>query len=101
MIRLILLILVAGLVYLNYTNPTEQQHKQAILAELQQAYPIPEELQEQLWRQVDFSNFMVCSFMKTTLDSKMISTGYLEKVKVVNDQWLKETRQKLQARMQY
>lgn len=100
-IRILLLALVAGIVYLNYTNPSEHDHQEAILAQLEQSWPIPEDMQAALWHDVDYSNFLVCSFMKTREDSKMISTGYRNQVKVVNDKWLAEARQNLQSRLAY
>jgi len=101
--RIVIFALIVGLGYLNYTNPSEAEHKQAILAELEQGgWPVPEQMQEALWRTVDYSNFMVCSFMKATnIDSKMISTGYLKKVKVVNQQWVESATKDLQKRMAY
>ncbi len=94
--RIILFALIAGLVYLNYTTPKIEDHKALLLAQLQQGYPIPEEMQQNIWKEVDYSNFMVCSFMKTKEDSKMISSGYLKKVKLINTKWVQDTRAKLQ-----
>lgn len=94
--RIILFLLIAGLVYLNYTTPKIEEHKALILSELQQEYPIPEQFQERIWNDIDYSNFMVCSFMKTKEDSKMISSGYLKKVKLINRTWIDDTRAKLQ-----
>ena len=100
--RLILLALIAGLVYLNYTTPTLADHQDAILAGLEEgSWPIPEEQLGKIWSDVDYSNFLVCSFMKTKVDSRMISSGYLKKVKVVNDKWLSDMRQELQRSSQY
>ena len=99
--RIIVVILIGGLVYLNYTNPTEQDHKDAVIAEIQQSWPIPEDLQAQIWRNADYTNFMVCSFLKTTEGSVMISTGYLKNVKIVNDKWLEETRQTINKKMEF
>lgn len=100
--RLILLALIAGLVYLNYTTPTLADHQDAILARLEEgSWPIPEEQLDKIWSEVDYSNFLVCSFMKTKVDSRMISSGYLKKVKVVNDKWLSDMRQELQRSSQY
>ena len=93
--KLILLILVGGLVYLNYTNPTRQNHEDFLFAEMEAQGPVTDEQFEGALANVDFSNFMVCSATKTTLDSKMISLGYLKKVKMVNDVWPRQTRQKL------
>ena len=95
--RIILFVLVFGLVYLNYTTPKVEDHKAFLLAQLQQGYPIPEEMQERIWRDIDYSNFMVCSFMKTKEDSKMISSGYLKKVKLINSKWVDETKASLQG----
>ena len=94
--RIVLFALVVGLVYLNYTTPKIEDHKAFLLAELQQTYPIPEEMQERIWRDIDYSNFMVCSFMKTKEDSKMISSGYLKKVKLINTKWVDEVKTVLQ-----
>ncbi len=94
--RIILFALIAGLVYLNYTTPKIEDHKALLLAQLQQGYPIPEEMQQNIWKEIDYSNFMVCSFMKTKEDSKMISSGYLKKVKLINTKWVQDTRAKLQ-----
>lgn len=93
--RMILFALIAGLVYLNYTTPKIEEHKAVLLAQLQQGAPLSEELQQKIWQDIDYSNFMVCSFMKTKQDSKMISSGYLKKVKIINPTWVKETKEKL------
>lgn len=94
--RIILFALIAGLVYLNYTTPKIEDHKAFLLAELQQEYPFPEAMQERLWRDLDYSNFMVCSFMKTTEGSTMISSGFLKKIKLIDTQWLDEVKANLQ-----
>jgi len=94
--RMILFALIAGLVYLNYTTPKIEDHKALLLAQLQQGAPLSAEVQQRIWQDIDYSNFMVCSFMKTKEDSKMISSGYLKKVKIINPKWLKETKEKLQ-----
>lgn len=99
--RMVVLALVAGLVYLHATNPTELDHQEAILALLEPAWPLSEELQDEIWRTVDYSNFLVCSFMKTSADSKMITTGYLHRIELVNNRWLQETRQNLQKTLAY
>ena len=96
--RIFLFALVVGLVYLNYTNPKVEDHKAFLLAELQQEYPLPEAMQEQLWKKLDFSNFMVCSFMKTREGSTMISSGYLKKVKLIDNEWVDKVKADLQRR---
>ena len=65
---------------------------------MQEQGPVSEEQFAQAMKDVDFSNFMVCSATKTSEDSKLITFGYLKKTKVMNDKWLKDTVQKLQAR---
>ena len=99
--KLIFFALVGGLVYLNYTNPTREDHEAMLLAELQKFGPVSEEQFDAVLREIDYSNFMVCSATKTTLDSKMISYGYLKKTKVVNDTWAKQTAQKFQGAQGY
>ncbi len=94
--RVFLFALIVGLVYLNYTNPTIEDHKAFLIAELQQEYPIPESMQKRIWREIDYSNFMVCSFMKTTVGSTMISSGYMKKVKLVDTKWVDEVKTILQ-----
>lgn len=99
--KLLFLIIAGGLVYLNYTNPTREDHEALLRAEMQARGPVSEEQFVQTLKDIDFSNFMVCSATKTSVDSKMISLGYLNKVKLINDQWIKETARKLQARQGY
>ena len=95
--KLLFLIVAAGLVYLNYTNPTREDHEALLLAELQALGPVSEEQFAKAARNIDYSNFMVASATKTSADSKMISLGYLKKVKLVDDKWIKETARKLQG----
>ncbi len=99
MSRLFFFILIAGLVYLNYTVPKIEDHKAFLLTKLQQEYPLPVEMQEKIWKDIDYSNFLVCSFMKTKADSKMISSGYLKKVKLINTRWVDETKATLQKQL--
>ena len=96
--KLLFLIIAGGLVYLNYTNPTREDHEELLLAELQALGPVSEEQFAQATKDIDFSNFMVCSATKTALDNKMITLGYLKKVKLVNAKWISETVQKLRGR---
>lgn len=97
--RIILVAIIAGVVYLNYTNPKFEDHKTFLLAEIQQTYPVPEEMLERLWKEVDYSNFLVCSFVKKSEGSTMISSGFLKKVKLVDTKWVDEIKTKL-ARME-
>ena len=99
--KLLFFALIATLGYLNYTNPTRADHEALLLEELQQLGPISEEQFAAALTDIDYSNFMVCSATKTSLDSKMISLGYLKKVKIVNDVWPKQTAQKLLSAQGY
>ncbi|MDH3453575.1 MAG: hypothetical protein OEL80_00395 [Desulfuromonadales bacterium] len=94
--RIVLFALVVGLVYLNHTTPKVDDHKTFLLSQLQQSYPIPANVQERIWREVDYSNFMVCSFMKTKEGSTMISYGFLKKVKLVDTKWVDKVKTNLQ-----
>ena len=99
--KLIFLIIVAGLVYLNYTNPPREGHEALILASLQKNGPVSQEQFAALMKDVDYSNFMVCSATKTMEDSKLITYGYLQKTKLVNDEWVKQSTQKIQLLQGY
>lgn len=99
--KLIMFAIIGGLVYLNYVNPKLAAHQSALLDSLNQAGGVSEEFRDQVWRDVDFSNFIICSVTKTVLDSKMISIGYLNKVKVVNNQWAEEIVKKYENRGGY
>lgn len=94
--RIVVFALVVCLVYLNYTTPKVEDHKAFLLAQLQQDFAISEEMQERIWRDIDYSNFMVCSFMKTKEDSKIISYGYLKKIKLLGPEWMDKTKVALQ-----
>ena len=93
--RIVIFLLVVGLVYLNYTNPKIEDHQAFLLAELEQSSPVSEELQERIWREVDYSNFFVCSFMKTVEGATMISTGYMKKVKMIDTEWVDKIKERL------
>lgn len=97
--RIILIAIIAGIGYLYYTNPTFEDHKAFLLDEIQQTYPLPEEMQERLWKGIDYSNFFVCSFVKKTEGSTMISSGVLKKVKLIDTKWVDDVKTKL-ARME-
>jgi len=94
--RFIFVVLIAGLGYLVYTTPKVEDHKAFLLAELQQTYPVSEEMQAQIWKEVDYSNFFVCSFMKTSVGSTMITYGFLKKVKLIDSEWIDKVKTKLQ-----
>lgn len=95
--KIVLLAIVVAIVYLNYTNPKPEAHRAVILAEMQKSGPVPQQLQEKIFRDIDFSNFMVCSAMKTIDESDMITLGYLKQVKLVNQEWAERIRKKYQA----
>jgi hypothetical protein len=89
--KIILLILIAAVVYLNYANPKLADHQAKMLSSLSAAGEIPEGVQDKIWQDVDFSNFLILSVTKTTLDSKMITIGYLGKVRLINEAWAEDT----------
>lgn len=99
--KLIFFALIGAVVYLNHTNPTREDHEALLLAELQKLGPVSEEQFAAATKDIDYSNFMVCSATKTSLESKMISLGYVKKVKLVNDVWTRETMKKIQAAQGY
>jgi hypothetical protein len=93
--RIILIAVIAAIGYLSYTNPKFEDHKAFLIDEIQQTYPVPDEMQERLWKDVDYSNFIVCSFVKTSEESSMISSGFIKKVKLVDTKWVDEVKTKL------
>ncbi len=93
--RFIIVVLIAGLGYLVYTTPKEEDHKAFLLTELQQTYPVSEEMQTRIWKQVDYSNFFVCSFMNTSVGSTMITSGFLKKVKLIDTEWVDKVKTEL------
>ena len=99
--RIIIFALIAGVVYLNYTVPKAEDHKAFLLEKMQIGYALDEEQQERVWRKVDYSNFFVCSFMKTTESSTMISYGFLKKVKLVDEKWVEEVRTQILKQSAY
>jgi len=99
--RIIIFALIVGVVYLNYTTPKIEDHKAFLLEKLQIGYALNEEQQERLWKKIDYSNFFVCSFMKNTTSSVMISYGFLKRVKLANDKWVEETRAEILKQSSY
>ena len=93
--RFIIVVLIAGLGYLVYTTPKVEDHKAFLLAELQRTYPVSEEMQAKIWKEVDYSNFFVCSFMKTSVGSTMITSGFLKKVKLIDTEWVDKVKTEL------
>jgi len=99
--RIIIFALIVGVIYLNYTTPKIEDHKAFLLEKLQIGYALNEEQQERLWKKIDYSNFFVCSFMKNTTSSVMISYGFLKRVKLANDKWVEETRAEILKQPSY
>jgi len=99
--RIIIFALIVGVIYLNYTTPKIEDHKAFLLEKLQIGYTLNEEQQERLWKKIDYSNFFVCSFMKNTTSSVMISYGFLKRVKLANDKWVEETRAEILKQSSY
>ena len=98
--RFITVVLIAGLGYLVYTTPKIEDHKAFLLAELQQTYPVSEEMQAKLWKEVDYSNFFVCSFVKTSVGSTMITSGFMKKVKLIDTEWVDKVKTRLHRQVE-
>ena len=94
--RIIIFALIAGLVYLNYTVPREEDHKAFLLSQVEQEYPLPESMQKRIWAKVDYSNFFVASFLKKTDGSSMITYGFMKKIKIADKKWVEEIKRDLQ-----
>jgi hypothetical protein len=60
-----------------------------------------EEQLERIWKKTDYANFFVCSFIKDTESSTLISYGLLKKVKLANDKWTEKARTELLQRSNY
>ena len=99
--RIIIFALIVGVVYLNYTTPKMEDHQAFLLEKLQVGFALNEEQQERIWKKIDYSNFFVCSFIKDTSSSVMITYGVLNKVKLANDKWVEETRAEIMRRSNY
>jgi hypothetical protein len=99
--RIIIFVLILGVVYLNYTTPKVEDHKAFLLKEMQIGFTPDEEQLQRIWKKTDFSNFFVCSFIKDTESSTMISYGFLKKVKLADDNWAKEARAKILRQSNY
>lgn len=99
--KLIFLVIIGGLVYLNVTTPKQAEHEALLLEELQQFGPVSETLEERIFAQLDYSNFLVCSAIKTSEDSKMLSLGYLKKVNLVHTEWAQAAYKKYQKYSDY
>ncbi|HKJ04322.1 MAG TPA: hypothetical protein VJ974_01905 [Geopsychrobacteraceae bacterium] len=94
--KLTLLVLIAACFYLNYTNPKLSVHQAELTARINAEEALPEDVYDQVWQEVDFSNLLLCSVTKTTVGSKLISIGCLGKIKVINGKWVKDTAKKYQ-----
>lgn len=99
--RIIIFALIVGVVYLNYTTPKIEDHKAFLLDEMQIGFALTDEQQKSVWKKTDYSNFFVCSFIKDTEKSTLISYGFLKKVKLANDKWAEETRAKILQQSNY
>lgn len=96
--KMLLLLLAGAVVYLNYSNPPRENHEAFLLDALQARTPLSEEQADKVLGDIDFSNFMICSVTKTSLDSKLITIGYLNRVTLYPGQWLEDTVTALQKR---
>lgn len=93
--RILLIAVIAGIGYCSYTNPKFDDHKAFLLDEIQQTYALPDDMHESLWSKVDYTNFLVCSFVKTSEGSTMVSAGFLNKIKLVDTKWVDDVKTRL------
>jgi hypothetical protein len=98
--KLILVILVVVIGIFNYMTPTFEDHQAVLFAKLEQGGVIPENLRDQIIRTVDYSNFFVCSAVKTAEGSRLVTVGILSKVDLKNDRWVSEIRSKFRYQLQ-
>ena len=96
--KLLFLIIAAGVVYLNYNNPTREDHEAFLYNELSALGPLSDDQFARVLKEIDFSNFLVCSATKTTMDNKMITFGFRKEIQLKNPVWPGETMNKLQKR---
>ena len=86
--KLIFFILLAGAGYLYYTNPTREAHIEALTEALTARQVIAEgAATPAMFRDLDYSSFFIGSSLKDTEKMTIVTSGYLGKVKVVDDQW--------------
>lgn len=95
--KLILFAFIGGLFYLNHTNPPREVHEELLLAEMQRFGPVSEEQFAELLKEIDYSNFMVCSATKATLDNQLITFGFRKEVALKNEGWIRQAVRKIQG----
>ena len=92
--KFLFLAVIAALVYLNMTNPDRTEHREKLLTELEISGPVPQQMEEAILRNLDFSDFLICSTMKTIDNSQLVTLGYRRNVELVNPEWLASVREK-------
>ncbi len=86
--KLMIFILLAGVGYLFYTNPTREAHLAALTDELVDRQVIPAgEVNPVIFSDLDYFNFFIGSSLKDTEKMEIISYGYLGRVKIADDEW--------------
>ena len=84
---LLILAVIAFLGFLYYSNPSFQDHKSEIGSDLVESNTISDELDDPFWKDLDYTNFFICSTTKSTTSKTMVSVGFMWKVKVVDNEW--------------
>ena len=80
---IVVIVLAAGLLFLlNYINPTFDDHKSAISAEIKLDSPV--------WGNLKYKDFFVASFTSNDSKGSMVSFGLCRFVKVVDDEWVSQ-----------
>jgi hypothetical protein len=85
--KLILLILVAAVGYLAYTNPDFTAHKAAISEQLPGRAMLYAQDEADRFSTLDYSNFLIASATKDTVKMTMVSYGFLGRVKIADEDW--------------
>jgi hypothetical protein len=85
--KLLLLIVIAAMGYAAYTNPDMIDHQDAISSQLPGPQYYSDEQNAERFKDLDYSNFLVASATKDTVELTMVSDGFFGRVTVVNEDW--------------
>jgi hypothetical protein len=85
--KLILLILVAAVGYLAYSNPDFDTHKAVIGEQLPGRDMSYARDEADRFRDLDYSNFLIASATKDSVKMTMVSYGFFGRVKIVDEDW--------------
>ncbi|MDK2846739.1 MAG: hypothetical protein PWP34_92 [Desulfuromonadales bacterium] len=85
--KFILLVMAAAIGYAAYTNPAFIDHQDAISSQLPGQQYYTEEQNAERFGDLDYSNFLIASATKDTINMTMVSYGFLGRVTVVDEDW--------------